>query len=565
MEVANQSMVYMIKGVNDPIMLPVAFYFISSLNGSQRANMLNGVLQAVSECGVRICSITFDGLPANITMCVELGANMEPDSPDFSPLFVNPFDEQKIAIFIDPCHVEKNVRNAIAGKEIILNSKHQKIEWKYFVALEKCSREEGFILVNKLTRKHIDWRQRKMKVNLAVQTLSNSVADSMSYLKSLGHSNFEESDATVEFIRYFNNIFDIFNSRGASVNSHFKSALCEANKDEIFAYLDQADEYIRGLCLRLKNRKLRSIIKTRSKTAFRGILINIRSLKYLYEELVETKHLMSKIRTFMLSQDFVELFFCKIRSLHGFNDNPTVQQFVSAYKKLLCNSNILASKDANVKEFRSMNMTSFSDILHVTSRRPNLRESVATDNLMQFTESHDETIHDAIDQIARYDVGDYLTEQMTSSSIAFVASHIENRIMSAKNFSCSLCQIVFIENEKIANDLMISRTQHIPCASTFQICKKSDEYLKLINPQICKSNFRFDAVYLMVFQQLDCENLFTGSDFDTHPEHKFYLIKSIVNEYVRVKTSHMARSLTLTAQGLSLRTKLHKWIHFSGQ
>lgn len=564
MDHANQAMVYMVKGLNDHLLLPVAYYFISSLNGAQRASMLEGVLKAVSECGARISSITFDGLPANITMCQELGANMDPDSDDFNPFFVNPTDGNKIAVFIDACHNEKNVRNVIAGKKTIYDSKNRKIEWKYFEALEECSREEGFILVNKLCRKHMEWQRRKMKVDIAVQTLSNSVADSMEYLKNLGHPKFRESEATVDFTRYFNNLFDIFNSREASAKSHFKRVLCEKNKDEIFAYLDQVDEYIRGLKLRLESGRIRPIIKTRSKTAFRGYLINIRSLKYLYEEFVETTHIMPEIRTFWLSQDFVELFFCKIRSLHGFNDNPTVVQFISAYRKLLCNTNILASKKANVSELIVMNLTSFSNILQITSRRPNLRETMPTD-LLQYTAHHDEEIHDTVDQFGRFDVGNYISEQMTSSSIAYVASKIEKRILSANNFSCNSCKVVFIENEKVEDDLIISKNQHIPCTSTFRICKSSDEYLKIINPQLCKSNFRFDAIYLTIFQQLDFENLFTNSDFESHSDHKFYLIKSIVNEYIKVKLSHMARGLTLTAQGLSFRSRLHKFVHFRGQ
>ena len=41
----------------------------------------------------------------------------------------------------------------------------------------------------------------KIKVALAVQTLSSSVADAIKFCTSLGLPQFQESDATVRFIR----------------------------------------------------------------------------------------------------------------------------------------------------------------------------------------------------------------------------------------------------------------------------------------------------------------------------------------------------------------------------
>lgn len=63
-----------------------------------------------------------------------------------------------------------------------MDDQDRKIEWHYFVSLEKSNREDGFIFVSKLSRKHIEYQQRKMKANIAVRTLSSSVADSMEYL-----------------------------------------------------------------------------------------------------------------------------------------------------------------------------------------------------------------------------------------------------------------------------------------------------------------------------------------------------------------------------------------------
>lgn len=53
-----------------------------------------------------------------------------------------------------------------------------------------------------------------MKVKLATQLLSNSVADALKYCENiLGLDDFHSCGPTIKFIRMFNSAFDILNSR----------------------------------------------------------------------------------------------------------------------------------------------------------------------------------------------------------------------------------------------------------------------------------------------------------------------------------------------------------------
>lgn len=76
----------------------------------------------------------------------------------------------------------------------------------------------------------------------------------------------------------------------------------------------------------------------------------------MYREYVEEHHIMQMIPTYRYSQDFIEMLFGKIRSKNGCNDNPTVQQFESSYKKLQLISDILISRYSNVSEICSSNI-----------------------------------------------------------------------------------------------------------------------------------------------------------------------------------------------------------------
>lgn len=67
-----------------------------------------------------------------------------------------------------------------------------------------------------------------MKVYLATQLFSTSVADAIDRCRSLGLAQFQGSEATVEFIRNVNDTFDVLNSRSLTC-IYFKRAIDEEN------------------------------------------------------------------------------------------------------------------------------------------------------------------------------------------------------------------------------------------------------------------------------------------------------------------------------------------------
>ena len=95
-----------------------------------------------------------------------------------------------------------------------LTQDNQLISWRYIERLHQLQEEEGLHLANKLSARNVvDWRKHKMKVLLATQTLSCSVADAMDFLAQIGDEDFQGSKATVAFIRTVDRVFDVFNSR----------------------------------------------------------------------------------------------------------------------------------------------------------------------------------------------------------------------------------------------------------------------------------------------------------------------------------------------------------------
>ncbi len=82
-------------------------------------------------------------------------------------------------MLLDPCHMLKLLRNVFSTVEDLVREDGQQIRWRYIEELHKLQGKEGLRLGNKLKMAHIQWRNQKMKVNLAAQLFSSSVADAL--------------------------------------------------------------------------------------------------------------------------------------------------------------------------------------------------------------------------------------------------------------------------------------------------------------------------------------------------------------------------------------------------
>lgn len=59
----------------------------------------------------------------------------------------------------------------------------------------------------------MEWEHNKMKVKLAAQVISTSVADALEFLKTRDIEIFRDCEETIKFIRVVDKLFDFLNSR----------------------------------------------------------------------------------------------------------------------------------------------------------------------------------------------------------------------------------------------------------------------------------------------------------------------------------------------------------------
>lgn len=556
--VASKALVYMFIGTNMNIQIPVAYFLIHGLSHVEKAAITGEVILALTKTGVKIAALTFDGAKENKPMCESLGANFELDMP----FIVNPHSDDRIYIIHDPPHMEKLARNTLARNEVLYDRMNRKIEWKYFVALEEFQRSNLIKIGNNVNKSHVQWFRKMMSVRTAVETLSDSVANAMDFLRLEGVEEFQGCEATVQYIRYMNNIFDMLNSRfNSSKKTKFKRPLCADTKEEFFAYIDEAIDYINHLNLN-PNKK---ILESRSQTAFFGFIQNLKNLKSMYHEYIESG-VVDEIYTFFLNQDPVELFFCRIRSRGGFNDNPTVQQFIAAFRRLSIRNDIKASRYGNCIAIETVD-----NILFVPSRRPKL--STEENEIEILTEennnNNDEIEAKVIESISK--ITDNVDVNIQYHVVAYMASIVEKSIITSSSpryhINCSSCLQVFYENDLQENRFLELQTEtsdvNFPCKSTVEICLLTENILHDFEYR-CED---YNQLAFKICSNINHDNMFLQSDFDNHSDdnHKSILILRIIQVYIKKKMNMINRFRTQNQVDKILRSQVRKHLHFTGQ
>lgn len=278
------------------------------------------VLKKLNEVGIVIVSATSDNPTANWRMFELLGAKLFQKNPKVSLNIQNCLGVP-VFVTLDACHLIKLIRNALGDFKNVITEAGETISWNHIVNLHQLQKEKGLHLGTKLREAHIDYKSNKMKVRLATQVFSNSCSDALTFCEqTLKLPQFVGCGATAHFLKLFNDLFDILNSRN-KFGKYYRAPISSKNIHHYQQFFDYIAHYICNL--KLDNGKL--IIESTRKQAFLGFLILMKSFVYVYKCYVQTGHL-DYILTFKFSQDHIETFFSAIRRSLGNNNNPTPKQ-----------------------------------------------------------------------------------------------------------------------------------------------------------------------------------------------------------------------------------------------
>lgn len=198
--VAKEALVFMVVGLRGHWKLPIAFYFINTVSPDAQRTLLLDALEALHIRGINVVCVTMDGHISNISMVKMLGCHLNLDEQPLKTHFTHPSSGEDVFLIMDPCHMLKLARNMLKAYRTI-TSPSGSVTWQHIVDLNDVQEREGLHAANKVTRRHVDFDGHKMKVSVAAQTLSRSVALALTVLKDAGYSQFTASSPTAEFVQ----------------------------------------------------------------------------------------------------------------------------------------------------------------------------------------------------------------------------------------------------------------------------------------------------------------------------------------------------------------------------
>ncbi|CAI6370835.1 unnamed protein product [Macrosiphum euphorbiae] len=546
LDIAKECFVLMVVSVTENWKLPIGYFLVSNLNSSQKSELIKHALTLLQPTGITIISLTFDGCATNLTTAKLLGCDFNINT--YSTSFV--FDNNEIVTFVDPAHMIKLVRNAFREKKQFMDEEDNMIDFEYILKLFYLQEKEGCHLANKLRKEHIFFCKQKIKVKLASQLLSQSVADALRFcMDNLKMDEFSEAGATIKFIEMFNIAFDILNSRSIHCIG-YKKALCRENVNVISIFKDKFTNYIKGLKVKEIDGFV-PVLDSKRKTGFIGFIGGLHSVLKLYDNLVDSGKL-EHLKLYNSSQDNIELFFITVRASGGHNNNPTAQQFRAVYRKLVIRVN-------DVQSFNTCNCIPLEDIdiLHYSSTDPIKvlnNNSIGISSGTVIDEVNVQNINSLImdhDYIGNN--SEHSSSQFAKEIIIYIAGFVVYKLTNS--LKCEECKLglVAVEKDCFLNSLITLKNRGgekgglmYPSEDVISICFKTEHFLKSYNYKqkaINRLEIQSKVLAHYLFSSTIFKSLITYSQETRSPlsDHCTLLIKSIATTYINLKINYIVK------------------------
>jgi len=153
----SEVLIFMLTGLKGP----VAYFFTASLCSKALQELLLHNIETLHHHGFSIPCITMDGHDPNLVMCRGLGAQMNLKESVRQFFILN---GQKIFVLLNPCHMIKLTRKMVHALGVI-KSEAGLIRWDCIEKLHSKQTEISLRSGNKITSRHVEFQQIKMKIS----------------------------------------------------------------------------------------------------------------------------------------------------------------------------------------------------------------------------------------------------------------------------------------------------------------------------------------------------------------------------------------------------------------
>lgn len=363
--VADHVLVFMLRGISFKWKQPLAYFFVSgSIKPTVLGRLMHECLSKLEEIQLFPKAVICDQGPTNRCYLETL----EKVSVS-QPFLIH--GNKKVHVIYDPPHLLKNIRNNFKKHDFLFGSGEnvQTVCWNHVSEFYAFDKNLPIRMAPRLTDKHLDLPPfTNMRVNLAAQVLSHSVAAGIQTLSHLGKLD-RAAEHTAKFIDMFDRLFNACNSRTIKSSQPMGHAISNGSGHAVF--FEDMLTFLQAL------KPARSKLEL---PCISGWQITIKSIIEIWKDLCSEKKY-KFLLTARLNQDCIENFFSTIRGCGGHRDNPDVAQFRSSFRYIAVDKLFVDNAGRNCENDLDnvlLDISSLSNLLK--SKLPGNENRVSTSN-----------------------------------------------------------------------------------------------------------------------------------------------------------------------------------------
>ncbi|CAI6345839.1 unnamed protein product [Macrosiphum euphorbiae] len=387
----NQVLVVMVKSLTLPWKQILGFFIASgSVAGDRLKCIVEYTITKLSECGLIPKVVICDQGSNNLKMRKLL--NVTKEKP-----FIT-YNNENVFFMHDSPHLLKSVRNNF--KKYTFENANELYSWRDIEDFYKVDCNNKPRLARKLKKSNLDLPPfSPMRVCLATQTLSNSVSAGILTLVSFNKLS-ARAAYTAKFVKFFNDLFDVFNSIKLNEPIVLKRPLTKNSLH--WDFFKKALKFLSELKINNKRGSLPPCII--------GWQENIIFVQMLFKELNE-KYGIEYLLMRRLTQDCIESLFSVLRAKGGNNLTPDASKIQSAIRMNMCNMLISPSNNANCEKDASEFLALSKDI----------KTSIIT---LDRSYNESEEIENIDDYYSSMNIEYILMKDETANSVAYVTGWV---------------------------------------------------------------------------------------------------------------------------------------------
>lgn len=347
-KIADHALTFMVKTIKNNNKQPVAYYFTNCLNAIQLKSAIKEVVHEINSAGLKILATVCDQSRVNVSAIDSLMG-------DAKRSYLRKGKEWRHDIFIvdgvsiipifDVPHLIKGIRNNLLNKDVTYvdfndEDKEKIVKWEYFQNIYEADKIDGELkILHRLTEEHVYVeKMNKMKVKIATQLLSHSVAVAANHLTRTGQVD-PACRQVIPFVKMFDNLFDSLNCHNfCEVDGKMYRAGVKLNSPHHKLWTE-ATRFLKNLKFFEKkvDGKNTIMIEKKNIPSVKNFIKTIEGMQAIWKVLNQ-KYGFYVMFCRNFNQDPIENFFGRIRSVGARNVSPNSIGFEGAYKALLLNN-----------------------------------------------------------------------------------------------------------------------------------------------------------------------------------------------------------------------------------